>query len=244
MIALFTDFGADGPYVGQMKAALLRHGAKDVPVVDLLHSATPFDALLNAHLLAALVQDLPIGSVILAVVDAGVGSRREALAIEAEGRWLVGPDNGLLSVAAARRGNSRAWRIAWRPQQLSASFHGRDLFAPIAARLAIGRIEAGMLAPPAAPPVEFGTADLPRIIYVDRYGNAMTGLRADALGAGTAIRVRGRTIARARVFSEVADGSLFWYANSIGLAEIAANRASAAALLDLAPGTAIEVASV
>lgn len=241
MIALFTDFGADGPYVGQMKAALLRHGAKDVPVVDLLHSATPFDALLNAHLLAALVQDLPIGSVILAVVDAGVGSRREALAIEAEGRWLVGPDNGLLSVAAARRGNSRAWRIAWRPGQLSASFHGRDLFAPIAARLATGRIEAGMLAPLAVPPVDFGAADLPRIVYLDRYGNAMTGLPANGLGASARIRVSGRCIAHARVFSEVAEGALFWYENSIGLAEIAANRASAGALLDLAPGAAIEV---
>lgn len=243
MIALFTDFGADGPYVGQMKAALVRHGAGAIPLIDLLHSAPRFDALAGAHLLAALGTAFDAGTIFLAVVDAGVGGARRPVAIEADGRWLVGPDNGLLSVLAARAAATRVWDIVWRPARLSASFHGRDLFAPVAAALA--RDDArDLLAPAAGLAVDFGAGELARIIYVDHYGNAMTGLRAASLAPDARIEVAGERIAPARVFSALPRGELFWYGNSVGLVEIAANQASAAARLGLALGDAVGVAAL
>lgn len=240
MIALFTDFGSDGPYVGQTKAALLRHTASSTtPIVDLLHSAPAFRAQTNAHLLAALLGTFSPGDVILAVVDAGVGTSRQALVIRADGLWLVGPDNGLLSVVAARANSVEYWKITWRPHAISASFHGRDLFAPVAARLAAGEPPADWCAPIESIEVNFGAEDLARVIYIDRYGNAMTGLRAAGLGKHACMMVGTRQLPRRRVFSEAPTGGLFWYANSIGLAEIAANQASAAEMLGISVNDAV-----
>src|SRR5437867_4773415 len=237
---LFTDFGADDIYVGQMKAALLDH-APDGVIIDLLHRAPAFDAKHAAHLLAALQRPFPSGTVFVAVVDPGVGGPREAVAIEAEERWYVGPDNGLLSVVAARSGGARTWRIAWRPQRLSASFHGRDLFAPVAAWIGRRALPAGALEPIRGLGVELGDADLAEIIYIDHYGNALTGLRAHALPRGAMVGVGGRILEHVRVFGEAAPGSAFWYENSIGLVEIAANRGSAAAAMHLAVGDAVQL---
>src|SRR5512138_140474 len=136
MIALYTDFGADDIYVAQVKSVMLEELAGRVPIVDLLHSVPAFDIAAGAHLLAALQTRFPRGTVFLAVVDPGVGSERDAAVVEADGKWFVGPDNGLLSVAAARATEARTWRILWRPPALSVSFHGRDLFAPVAAWIA------------------------------------------------------------------------------------------------------------
>src|SRR5262245_43152944 len=132
MIVLFTDFGADDIYVAQAKAVLFEQ-APGTLVLDLLHNVPNFDAKAGAHLLAALQSQFPAGCVFLAVVDPGVGSMRDATLLEADGKWYVGPDNGLLSVVAARAAKARNWRIIWRSQALSSSFHGRDLFAPVAA---------------------------------------------------------------------------------------------------------------
>ncbi len=238
MIFIFTDFGTDGPYVGQMRAVLHR-GAPAVPVVDLMNDAPPFAPELAGHLLAALTGITQPGDVVLAVVDPGVGTTREPLAVEADGRWLVGPDNGLLEPLIRRSPEVRPHRIVWRPAALSASFHGRDLFAPMAARLALG--DQSGLEP--WPPTRFHdqTDDLPAIVYIDRYGNAMTGVRARSLAMDSVLEVGGRRIARAGTFGDVGRGELFWYANSIGLAEIAANASSAARLLDLALGDAIRL---
>ena len=138
---LFTDFGAADLYVGQVKAVLQRE-AGSVPVIDLLHEAPAFNVLASAHLLAALAAQLPPDSVTLAVVDPGVGGARDAVALNADGRWFIGPDNGLMSVLAARAVRLAAWRITWRPAALSASFHGRDLFAPVAAAVTRGEFPA------------------------------------------------------------------------------------------------------
>src|SRR5512133_1983272 len=113
-IALFTDFGAD-LYVGQVKAVLLEH-APLVPVIDLMHDAPAFDVAAGAHLLAACVPRFAPGSVFLAIVDPGVGTARAAIVMECDGRYLVGPDNGLMSVCAARSAVARCWSIAWRPE--------------------------------------------------------------------------------------------------------------------------------
>lgn len=239
MIVLFTDFGADDVYVGQMKARMLQIAPTSTAIVDLLHSVPNFDPHPAAHLLAALHHPFPVGSVFLAVIDPGVGGSREAAVIEADGKWYVGPDNGLLSVIWARAERSRTWRIRWRPEKLSASFHGRDLFAPIAASIAGGVLTAGWLEWSDGLQVKLGGDDLAQVVYIDHYGNAFTGLRAETVTEGVTLEVAGRRIAWARVFTEAPDGLPFWYVNSIGLVEIAMNCRSVAAELGLRIGDAV-----
>ncbi|HKA39113.1 MAG TPA: SAM-dependent chlorinase/fluorinase [Burkholderiales bacterium] len=235
MIFLFTDFGAADIYVGQVKAVLHSRAPK-VPVIDLLHDAPDFNVKAGAHLLAALAARVPKDSVTLAVVDPGVGGAREPVAVLADRRWLVGPDNGLLSVAAARAKKCDVFSIGWRPDSLSASFHGRDLFAPVAAMLARGDRKTAKLKK-AALAVTFGADDLGEIVYVDHFGNLVTGLRAGNVPRNRSLTVDGRAIRYARVFSEVKAGELFWYENSLGLVEVAANSASAQQVLGFKPGS-------
>jgi S-adenosylmethionine hydrolase len=226
MIFLFTDFGAADLYVGQVKAVLAAQAPR-VPVIDLLHDTPAFNIKAGAHLLAALAARIPRGSVTLAVVDPGVGGPRRAVAVLADGRWLVGPDNGLISVTAARAAKAEAYEIGWKPRSLSVSFHGRDLFAPVVAMLAGGRRRAARLEKRARLSVNLGPRDIAEVIYVDHYGNLMTGMRAAAVPPHRNLALRGRRIAHARVFGAAAPGQLFWYANSLGLVEVAASGASA-----------------
>jgi S-adenosyl-L-methionine hydrolase (adenosine-forming) len=238
MIVLCTDFGLEGPYTGQVKAVLAR-SAPAVPVIDLFADLPPFRPQLAAYLLAAYGEAFVAGDVILAVVDPGVGSARAALVLEAGGRWYVGPDNGLFEIVQRRAGAVRCWTIDWRPPAMSATFHGRDLFAPVAARLARGEPPPGTAAAPTRR-LDWPD-DLAEIVYIDRYGNAMTGSRAALLPAGSQLEAGGVRIARARTFGDVPPGDLLWYANANGLAEIAAHGASAAARLKLAPGSRVVV---
>ena len=240
MIFLFTDFGAADLYVGQVKAVLHQY-APEARVVDLLHEAPAFNVRAGAYLLAALAAQIPAGSVTMAVVDPGVGGRRKPVAVLADDRWFVGPDNGLISVVAARAARAEAHVIGWRPKKLAASFHGRDLFGPVAGMLARGDRRAARLGKSRALTVSLGAADLAEVIYIDHYGNAMTGLRASGLERKAVLVVGRRRIERARVFSDVRKGRIFWYENSLGLAEIAASGASAAAALTLAVGAAVRV---
>ena len=238
MIVLFTDFGTSDPYLGQIKAVLQRD-TPGTPVVDALNDAPDFAVEPAAHLLAALAPRYPRGSVFLAVIDPGVGGPRDAIALEADGRRFVGPDNGLLSVLWQRAKRGRCWRIVWRPASLSRTFHGRDLFAPVAATLARGRVPAGWLVAARAPRELIDAADLAQVIYVDHYGNAMTGLRAASVAPGARLRVGRRALARLPTFSAARRGDVFWYENSLGLVEIAANRASAARKLGLRVGSKV-----
>jgi len=240
MLVLFTDFSLEDPYVGQMKAVLHAH-APQIPVVDLLHRVPDYDACAGAHLLHALASAFPLGSVFLCVVDAGVGGSRVAVVIEADGKWYVGPDNGLLSVVAARAQQVTSWRIAWRPEVLSASFHGRDLFAPVAAKAAMGDLPQGWLVPIEGLEHRFSADDLFQVIYIDHYGNAMTGIRGASLDCSARISVAGREFAYARVFSEVSRGDAFWYVNSCGLVEIAINCGHAAGSLGLLIGHSVTI---
>ncbi|MBI1775258.1 MAG: SAM-dependent chlorinase/fluorinase [Proteobacteria bacterium] len=240
MIVLFTDFGMEGPYTGQMKAVLLRLAPR-VPVIDLFADAPAFDAKRSAYLLAAHASAFPAGTVLLAVVDPGVGGARPALAAELDGRWFVGPDNGLVELLWRRSRRRRAMAISWRPLRLSCSFHGRDLFAPVAARLALGELPAGETLRRPDPKAQRWPDDLAEIVYIDRYGNGMTGLRADMLDAGAVLAVNGHELKRARTFGSVDPGSGFWYENSNGLVEIAANQARAARIYGLRIGDRVRV---
>jgi S-adenosyl-L-methionine hydrolase (adenosine-forming) len=221
-----------------MKAVLARD-APGVPVIDLFADAPQADPMASAYLLAAYAAWWPAGTVFLCVVDPGVGSDRRALAVQADGRWFVGPDNGLLEIVRRRAADCRGWDIAWRPAVLSASFHGRDLFAPVAAMLARGEPPPG-IGSDLAPRVDWPD-DLPRIIYIDHYGNAMTGIRAAIIPVAAEIEAGGHRLARARTFSEVAAGAAFWYENSNSLAEIAVNSGRADRLLGLRPGDEVAI---
>ena len=240
MIVLFTDFGLAGPYTGQVQA-VLHQVAPDVPVISLFADAPAGQPQPAAYLLAAYAAWFPAETVLLCVVDPGVGGARRGLIVEADGRLYVGPDNGLFELVLRRAASPSAWDIAWRPPVLSASFHGRDLFAPVAGRLATGEAPSAMAR--CATPLRYPDwpDDLAQIVYIDHYGNALTGLRGDCLPLNASLVAAGHRIGHAETFSAVPSGTAFWYVNSNGLVEIAVNGGRADLMLDLAVGSAIGV---
>lgn len=241
MIVLFTDFGVGSLYQGQMQAALLRASGRPLPVVELCSDAPRYNPRAAAYLLAALAPGLPRGAVIVGVVDPGVGSERRAVVLEADGRWYVGPDNGLFAIVARQAPEPRWREILWRPESLSDTFHGRDLFAPAAVCIHQGRPLA--LAAP-DPGVMVGAdwpVELAEVIYLDPYGNAMTALRGGTVSPAARIRVNGRVLAHGRTFSDLRPGTPFWYVNSSGLVELAVSRGNAAQALGLQVGTPIHI---
>lgn len=240
-IILYSDFGSNDLYVGQVEAVLDRY-APGVRVIHLLHDAPAFEVQASAHLLAALAQKIAKGHVVMGVVDPGVGSDRGALVMRADGRWFVGPDNGLFAVIAARAASRQFWEIGVPPALVAPSFHGRDVFAPMAAAVATGDFPNSSVKSVSGLKVSCGSEDLARVIYVDHYGNLFTGLRAANLPPAAQIAIGGRSVPHARVFSAVAPGDVLWYENSVGLVEIAVNRGSAARTLGASVGDAVHLA--
>ncbi len=234
-IALLTDFGSTGPYVGQLKTVL--HGlVPAIPVIDLISDLPPFRPEWAAYLLPALIRDLPSDTLYLCVVDPGVGGDRQALILQTEKGCFIGPDNGLLAPIARAFPEARLDFVRWRPAQLSASFHGRDLFAPIAAK----RLRGEALETAEINRSQIIGADWPedcqRIIYGDRYGNMMTGLRASQLDPAAQIQIKAHRLSFARTFCEVPLGQGFWYENAFGLVELAVNQGRADQALGIRTG--------
>ena len=240
MIALFTDFGLSGPYTGQVKAVLARQ-APGVPVIDLFADLPAGDPKSAAYLLAAYSWWFAPPIVFLTVVDPGVGSARRGVVVEADGRFYVGPENGLFELVLRRAKTVQSWEIVWRPAMLSASFHGRDLFAPVAARLSLAGPDMTMLRETNIRRVDDWPDELPAIAYIDHFGNAMTGLRTEKISPGARLAVEGRVLQRAATFSEVPRGAAFWYENANGLVEIAVNTGRADETLGLAVGSQVVV---
>jgi S-adenosyl-L-methionine hydrolase (adenosine-forming) len=241
MIVLFTDFGLEGPYTAQV-LAVLQQTAPGVAAIPLFADAPARQPKPSAYLLAAYSAWFPQGTIFLCVVDPGVGGDRRAVVAEAGGKLFVGPDNGLFDIVLRRAAEARLWEIRWAPPTLSASFHGRDLFAPVAVRLARGE-----------PLTELARAtdnrsadrnwpdDLAEIVYIDHYGNALTGLRGSQVPATARLKAGGRSIMPAATFSAAPVGEAFWYVNSNGLAEIAVNGGSAGEVLGLWVGTPVAI---
>ena len=184
---------------------------------------------------------MPVETLFLTVIDPGVGGERQGLVLETDRFWFVGPDNGSLALAARRSNECRLWSINWQPPKLSASFHGRDLFAPVAARIARGDAVPGV---PIKPEGVIGwdwPNDLSECLYVDWYGNVFTGLRANSIDRKVLLEVAGYRLSYARTFGEVPPGTAFWYENSCGLVEIAVNQGRADQLLGLSIGDPIHM---
>lgn len=239
-LVLFCDFSM--PYTGQMKARL-GQGAPDHAIIDLFHDVPAQNVCAGSVLLAAHAGDFPLGSVFVCVVDPGVGTdARKPGAVFAGGRWFVGPLNGLFEHVLRRwPDDAKAYEIVWLPDHLSATFHGRDLFAPIAAEIATGNL--GGLRPLPLEQVRHAefSDDVEEIVYCDGFGNLMTGVRALSLGPKDTLAVTGRTLARLNTFGEGESGSLFCYENAVGLMEIAVNRANAQNILAIGPGSSIKI---
>lgn len=243
MIVLFTDFGLAGPYTGQVKA-VLHAAAPGVPVIDLFADAPAGNPRAAAYLLAAYAPWFDSGTIFLCVVDPGVGGARPAVLVEADGRLFVGPGNGLFEILLRRAADVRAREIAWRPSRLSATFHGRDLFAPVAAMLARGEAVQGETRDPAWARHSDWPDELAEIVYIDHYGNAMTGLRASAVPADAKLSIAGRAVAAARTFGDRPPGEALWYVNANGLVEIAVNQGRADQTLGLAVGSPVRLQGV
>lgn len=219
-ILTFTDFGTAGPYLGQMEAAINRESAS-VSVIHLQSDAPACNPKSAGYLLAALANQFD-AAVFLCVVDPGVGSERRPLVVESQGQWFVGPDNGLFAPLFQLRGKMNLFQILQQPAGVSQTFHGRDLFASIAAKIVkkqfinmkkTTQLEAGM---------EWGK-DLYEIIYADHYGNLFTGLRGSQVEHSARIHFMQHEISWAPRFDAVSLGEPFWYVNSCGLVEIAVN---------------------
>lgn len=253
LVTLTSDVGA--AYAAQMKAVLLSRLPAE-RLVDLAHDLRAHDIAEGAFLLRAMAERFPPGSVHLAVVDPGVGGRRAPLIVACgDGSTLVGPDNGLLMPLAARLGSPRAFRIdpARLPfhRRVGTTFDGRDLFAPAAAELALGRR-----------PEELGRRVRPRalslpeprrhrdgaeglVLHVDRFGNAVTNVPTDWVPSGTSAlwleSVRRRRLPWDTRYEGHRPGELLALGSSFGLVEFSVARGSAAESAGLAVGTRVRV---
>jgi S-adenosylmethionine hydrolase len=246
LITLLTDFGTADGYVGEMKGVLASL-APQTPVVDIAHDVAPHDVEGARLALARYWRRFPEGTVHLVVVDPGVGSARGALAASSEGRFFVGPDNGVLSPALLH-GDARCVLITI-PTGASPTFHGRDVFAPAAAQLAQGA-SLESLGDVADSPVIRRTPEATRredgavqgeVIAVDRFGNAVTNLLAMR---GGRVQVNGLSLVLRRTYADAAEGEPVALVGSSGLVEIAVRDGSAAERLGLKRGSGVALLPV
>lgn len=241
VITLLTDFGTADGYVGEMKGVLCTR-APGATLVDIAHDVAPQDVEGARLVVARYWRRFPAGTVHLVVVDPGVGGARAAIAVESEDRFLVGPDNGVLSPALLHAG-ARCVALPV-PGGAAPTFHGRDVFAPAAAALAEGAPVDSVGAVHGSPVIRRTPEALRRhdgtiageVITVDRFGNAVTNLVS---WRGGTVEVHGRRLALVRTYADIEHGSAAALVGSSGLVEIAVRGGSAAALLGLARGNEV-----
>ena len=254
IITLTTDFGLTDPFAGIMKGVILGI-APAVQIVDITHDIRSYDILEAALLIDSTYRYFPEGTVHVIVVDPGVGSARRPLAAVSRGHSFIAPDNGVLS--AVFDGDKEVYHITNRSLFLNAvsqTFHGRDIFAPVAANLSRGTpIESvgprilDFLKMPLPRPRPQGDKLLATVLRIDKFGNMITNLRRHHLSGEFTIRVAGLSITRlCNSFSEAEPGEFFAVEGSTGYIEIALNQGSAADRLNVERGAEIEleVASV
>lgn len=255
IITLLSDFGIHDGYVASMKGIILGI-CPDVLLVDISHMVPPQDIRAGAFILATVFKDFPQGTTHLAVVDPGVGTERKAIAIKTPSYFFVGPDNGLFTWALLSENRVEARCIEnpkYLPSGISRTFHGRDIFAPVAAHLARG-IEFNELGTPCTPsvarwsvPVHGPDGIHGEVIHIDRFGNAITNVdrlileRLSSPGSWT-VQVKDQLTCRiVLTYGDDAPGTLMALVGSSGYLEIAVNQGSAAVAYDIRTGDPVSV---
>ncbi|MGI8787084.1 MAG: SAM hydrolase/SAM-dependent halogenase family protein [Pyrinomonadaceae bacterium] len=250
IIVLLTDFGTKDYFVGAMRGVILSIN-RDAKIVDITHEIPPQDIRAAGFTLRACYKNFPEKTIFVAVVDPGVGSKRRAILVETDDFYFIAPDNGLLSFIFNEANTFRAFELTnekFFAANVSRTFHGRDIFAPVAAHLSNG-----------AQPNEFGAeiknficaeASAPRkisaneiefeIVHIDSFGNLVTNLKAEDLPEKFTLEIGGKRIAKRRnYFAEADENELFIIAGSAGFLEIAAFGVSAAKLTGAKSGLKI-----
>ena len=247
VLTLTTDFGNRDHYVGAMKGVVASLAPR-VQVFDITHDVPSFDIAEGAFAIAQSWRFYPEGTVHVVVVDPGVGSVRLPIAAEVDGHLFVAPDNGVLSQVLESVAGYGIRRVEMRHglAAMSHTFHGRDLFAPVAAKLAAGlpfedvgpRVVEPVLLPTVAVANGIGA-----VLHVDRFGNIVTSFRPDDLGDDSGLAVAEKVVSlRAESYVDAPEGELFLIWGSSGFLEISLNQGSAAAALQVRPGTRVALA--
>ncbi len=255
IITLTTDFGLTDHYVGVLHGVLLSRCPR-ARLVDITHEIPPFSVYGAAFAVDQAAPYFPPGAIHLVVVDPGVGTARKPLLVQALGQYFIGPDNGVLSLIAARDENWQARELTnadlWLPSP-SSTFHGRDIFAPVAAALASGAaqpadvgpaLERIHLLPDLEPVLQEQGVWRGRVISIDRFGNVITNFKAGKFKNKFSLRIGTREIRKFRqTFGDLrgdsGDTLCFIYEGSSGYLEVGMNRRSAAASLLTSPGESI-----
>jgi S-adenosylmethionine hydrolase len=243
VVTLLTDFGTADGYVGEIKGVLLSL-APGAVLVDVTHDVPPGDIVAACYILGRVWRAFPPGTVHLAVVDPGVGTRRRALAAEAAGHCFVAPDNGLLSdVFAVAEARVVSLPI---PTTASRTFQGRDVFAPAAARLATGAPLDAVGAPAAnlvhLPPRKLlrdGADLVGQVVHVDGFGTLITNLPGGDLAPGATVRVGAHAVALRSTFGDVPPGETVAFVGSGGTVEIAVRGGRADVVLGMSRGAEV-----
>jgi S-adenosyl-L-methionine hydrolase (adenosine-forming) len=234
IVTLTSDFGLSDHYVAAMKAVLVRE-FPPARLIDITHNVPRHDILCGAITIERAVDGFTGGTTHLAVVDPGVGTDRRLIVARLRDQHIVCPDNGLITWAWRVHGGGEAFEITWRPSKLSNTFHGRDVMAPIAARIARGE-DVNLFARPIDDPVLLDLAPASvndargRVIHIDHFGNATTNIRQDVLPSSAVVNVKvnRRTIGKLkRTYWDVAPGKPLALIGSSGLLEIAVRDGSA-----------------
>jgi hypothetical protein len=242
LITLLTDFGVQDTYVAEMKGVLLT-AAPGATLVDVTHQVLPGDVAAGRYMLSRTWWRFPPGTVHLVVVDPGVGSSRRAIAVRHAEHCFVAPDNGILTPVLA---DATVVDLPV-PADASPTFHGRDLFAPAAARLALGAAITTLGLPvtdpilmPASAPAEKGPFMFGTVVHVDRFGTLITDVPAPLLDGVSVVLVGGEVpVPIGRTFADVGSGELIAMVGSGGTLEIAARDRSAARLIGVGAGAEV-----
>jgi S-adenosylmethionine hydrolase len=251
IVTLLTDFGTADGFVGEVKGEILTQ-APLVRLVDVAHDLSPGDILAAAWVLEQVWDRFPEGTVHLAVVDPGGGGPRRGVIVRTANRWYVGPDNGTLSRVLDRFGVQEARQLDEHvPLESSGTFHGRDVFAPAAARLAGGE-EPAMLGAELATdtlarldlpgPVHQGGRVRGSVIHVDRFGNLVTDIPGRSLAPSAMIEIGGEVVSGIRLtYASVDSGQVVALIGSTGMLEISVRDGNAAERLDVERGDPVHI---